>query len=141
MPSVPSTPDRQKVANAGLFFVCHQLSKLGWNVLPTSRNAKGVDIVAYPPGGSKPIMVQVKALTNKRYNVQLGKTKDGLLADYYVICVGEMKLEEMPECFVFTSEEAKSKPATREYKGKYWLQKVSLNTENLGNWDKIKAKE
>ena len=30
----------QIVGNVGLYYVCYELSKRGWNVLPTSRNAK-----------------------------------------------------------------------------------------------------
>ena len=28
------------VGNTGLYYVCHRLSALGWNVLPTARNGK-----------------------------------------------------------------------------------------------------
>lgn len=37
----------QTVGNVGLYYVCYGLSKRGWNVLPTSRNTKGVDIVVF----------------------------------------------------------------------------------------------
>jgi len=39
--------NKQITGNAGLFYVAYKLSTMGWNVLPTSRNAKGIDIVAY----------------------------------------------------------------------------------------------
>ena len=35
------------VGNIGLFYVCYRLSRLGWSALPTTRNAKGIDIVLY----------------------------------------------------------------------------------------------
>jgi hypothetical protein len=34
----------QTVGNIGLFYVCYQLSRRGWNVMPTSRNARGMDV-------------------------------------------------------------------------------------------------
>ena len=37
----------QVVGNGGLYFAAYRLSKMGWNVMPTSRNARGVDILAY----------------------------------------------------------------------------------------------
>lgn len=37
----------QIVGNAGLYYVCHRLSLLGWNCMPTSRNARGVDLICY----------------------------------------------------------------------------------------------
>ncbi|PSN88098.1 hypothetical protein B9Q03_09635 [Candidatus Marsarchaeota G2 archaeon OSP_D] len=39
--------NKQITGNAGLFYVAYKLSTMGWNVLLTSRNAKGIDIVAY----------------------------------------------------------------------------------------------
>lgn len=41
----PPAANQQTVGNIGLFYVCYRLSRLGWNVMPTSRNARGVDIV------------------------------------------------------------------------------------------------
>lgn len=61
----------QLIGNAGLFYCCYKLSLLGWNVMPTSRNARGVDIVAYNQDATRFIGVQVKALT-KRNPVSLG---------------------------------------------------------------------
>jgi hypothetical protein len=37
----------QLVGNMGLYYICYELSKRGWNALPTSRNARGIDIVIY----------------------------------------------------------------------------------------------
>ena len=34
--------DNQLVGNVGLYYICYELSRLGWNVLPTSRNARGI---------------------------------------------------------------------------------------------------
>ena len=28
-----------------MYYACYHLSKLGWNVMPTARNAKGIDII------------------------------------------------------------------------------------------------
>ena len=33
------------VGNAGVLFVCHRLSKMGWSALPTTRKAKGPNVV------------------------------------------------------------------------------------------------
>jgi len=35
------TGKRQLVGNAGLYYVCYELSKRGWNVMPTSRMREG----------------------------------------------------------------------------------------------------
>jgi hypothetical protein len=31
----------QIIGNAGLYYWCYRLSLLGWNVMPTARNARG----------------------------------------------------------------------------------------------------
>ena len=55
--------NNQLVGNIGLFYVCYELSKRGWNCLPTTRNAKGVDIVIYSLKGDKKYTIQVKSLS------------------------------------------------------------------------------
>jgi len=42
-PLTGGTITGQQSGQTGLFAVCYQLSRRGWNVLPTSRNARGVD--------------------------------------------------------------------------------------------------
>ena len=75
--------DNQITGNIGLYYVCYQLSRRGWNVMPTARNARGIDIVAYK--GSKGFIgIQVKTLS-KPAPVPLGtsleKISGGLLGN------------------------------------------------------------
>jgi hypothetical protein len=35
----------QVIGHMSLFDVCDRLSMLGWNVMPTARHARGIDIV------------------------------------------------------------------------------------------------
>ena len=37
----------QVVGNIGMYYAAYRLSLMGWNVMPTSRNAKGIDLLAY----------------------------------------------------------------------------------------------
>ena len=76
--------DPQVTGNVGLYYCCYRLSLLGWNVMPTARNARGVDIVAYDSTASKFIGVQVKALS-KRDPVPLGTNLDKIMGDFWVI--------------------------------------------------------
>ena len=39
--------DNQITGNVGLYYVCYRLSIMGWNAMPTARNARGIDIIAY----------------------------------------------------------------------------------------------
>src|SRR5437879_4158275 len=71
--------NHQTVGNIGLYYVCYRLSLLGWNVMPTSRNARGVDIIAYSQDGSCKLTFQVKALS-KPTNAGLGKNLSHVIA-------------------------------------------------------------
>lgn len=120
--------DKQVVGNAGLFYVCYQLSRLGWNVLPTSRNARGVDILAYHPDKPKPVTIQVKALSERKA-VGLGDSRH-LIADYLVVCVravGDHAAE--PICHLLRTEDVieEFKKGTKGFTiakkdGKWWLE-------------------
>ena len=57
--------ETQVTGNIGMYYACYQLSRRGWNVMPTSRNAKGIDIIAYDKSGTEFIGIQVKTLTKK----------------------------------------------------------------------------
>ena len=37
----------QVVGNIGMHYAAYRLSQMGWNVMPTSRNARGIDLLAY----------------------------------------------------------------------------------------------
>lgn len=62
----------QITGNIGMYYVCFKLSELGRNVMPTARNAKGIDIVAYREDGEY-VGIQVKTLS-KPNAIGLGKS-------------------------------------------------------------------
>lgn len=39
------------VGNTGLYYACYRLSALGWNVMPTARNTRGIDVVCFSVDG------------------------------------------------------------------------------------------
>ncbi len=47
------TLNPQITGNVGLYYCCYKLSLLGWNVMPTARNARGVDLIAYSADASR----------------------------------------------------------------------------------------
>lgn len=87
-----------------MYYVCYQLSRRGWNVMPTARNARGIDIIAYNKKGTDFIGVQVKALS-KRNPVPLGTSLEKIMGDYWVI-VNNVAKE--PNVFVLLPGEVKS---------------------------------
>jgi hypothetical protein len=129
--------NNQVVGNVGLYYVCYRLSRLGWNVLPTTRNAKGVDIIAYNQEATKTITIQVKALS-RRSPVPLGNKLDHLIADFVVIC--RNAITDQPECFVLIPDEVMKLVHRGEKNGKisYWLQPREYEQgQFLEKWERI----
>src|SRR5581483_8292611 len=93
---------QQTTGNIGLFYVCYKLSRLGWNVLPTTRNARGIDVLIYSQHASRTRTVQVKTLS-KASPVPLSNSLDHLIADFVV--VGRHVNREPPECFILIPDE------------------------------------
>lgn len=139
-PEQTTRPPRAKLANqvvgnVGLYYVCYRLSTAGWNVMPTARNARGIDIVIYDAAGKRFASVQVKALSNPA-PVPLGSHLDHLFADHFVIC--RRALSDRPECFVMTPAEVRERAHKGEKNGKvsFWLQPKSYE-EFRERWDRI----
>jgi len=126
---------KQAVSNAGLYYVCYRLSCLGWNVMPTSRNARGVDLMAYSQDCSRRILVQVKALS-RRDPVPLGNHLNTIMGDFWVIV---NNLSNTPTCFVIRPGEVKK--LAHHGKGaqdSYWLQPNSYDTAQFREaWQRI----
>lgn len=104
--------------------------------MPTSRNARGIDIIAYNKSGSEFIGVQVKALT-KRNPVPLGNSMDKIMGDYWLIINNVTKV---PNTFVMTPDEIKGLAHRGEKNGtiSYWLQPSSYDiSEYKEAWHRI----
>jgi S-adenosylhomocysteine hydrolase len=114
----------QIVGNAGLYFVCYELTKRGWNVLPTCRNARGVDIVIYSEDARRTHTVQVKALSAAD-PVPLGASPGPQMANFFVICTKVMT--DAPEVFVLDGREIAGLAHRNEKAGavSYWLEPKS----------------
>jgi len=127
----------QMVGNIGLFYACYRLSRLGWNVMPTTRNAKGVDVLIYSQDAAHTQTIQVKALS-KRDSVPLGTKLDHLLADYVIIC--RHVVRETPECFVLTSDEVRrlAQQSGKAGNASFWLEPREYEAEVFHeNWQRL----
>lgn len=118
--------DPQITGNAGLYYCCYHLTLLGWNVMPTARNARGVDIIAYSRDASRFVGVQVKALS-KRSPVPLGNTLDKCMGDFWVIV--NKVTTQAPSAFVMHPDEVKRLAHRGEKDGRisYWLQPAAYD--------------
>lgn len=112
--------DPQLTGNVGLYYCCYKLSLLGWNVMPTARNAGGVDIIAYSRDASRFVGVQVKALS-KRNPVPLGTSLEKVMGDFWVVID---RVAGTPVAHVLLPSEVQALARRGEKDGRvsYWLQ-------------------
>ena len=128
--------DPQITGNVGLYYCCYKLSLLGWNVMPTARNARGIDIVAYSRDGTRFVGVQVKALS-KRNPVPLGQSLERVMGDFWVIV---NKVASGPSAFVLLPSEVQTLAHRGEKDGRisYWLQPKEYDQDSFREaWDRI----
>ena len=130
-----SIRDNQLVGNVGLYYICYELSRLGWNVLPTSRNARGIDIVIYGRDAERKHTIQIKSLSEKN-PVPVGTKLDSLIAEYLIVCT--KVFDEKPEVFVMRIDAIKNRihEGIKGGRKSYWLQPKSYE-EFKDNWEVI----
>lgn len=128
--------DSQVTGNIGLYWTCFHLSRMGWNVMPTARNARGVDIIAYNRDCSHMISIQVKTLS-KKDPVPLGASLDNIMGDFWVI-VNNVSSE--PQTYVLLPQEVKELAHREEKEDRvsYWLETSSYCMEQYHEaWNRI----
>lgn len=128
--------DPQIIGNAGLYYCCYRLSLFGWNVMPTARNARGVDIVAYSQDATCKLAIQVKALS-KRYPVPLGTSLDKVMGDFWIIV---NNVSSSPSAYILLPSEVRKLAHRGEKEGRvsFWLQPKSYDQEDFKEkWGRI----
>ncbi|MEM8864822.1 MAG: hypothetical protein AAGF31_04680 [Planctomycetota bacterium] len=128
--------DPQIIGNVGLYFTCYHLSLLGWNVMPTVRNARGIDAIVYSRNAERYASIQIKALS-KRNPVPLGKSLEKIMGDCWVI-VNNVVTDPTP--YILLPDEIRSMAHRGEKDGRvsYWLQPKSYATDKfLSAWSRI----
>lgn len=104
--------------NAGLNYAAWQLSRRGWHVMPTIRNARGSDLIVTDADEGIFFGVQSKALA-KRSPVPLGKSIAALRSAWWVITIHANS--DSPVCFVMRKEEVQQLSSQDANGGAYWL--------------------
>jgi len=119
----------QIVGNIGMYYACYHLSKLGWNVMPTARNARGVDIIAYDQSAENYLGIQVKTLS-RRNPVPLGRHLDNVIGDFWVVIT---LVDDNPVAYVLLPEEVRDLAHRGEREGRvsYWLQPRSYDQKEF----------
>ena len=141
MKKTPHKLSSQIVGNVGLYYACYKLSLLGWNVMPTARNAKGIDIVAYNQTGKRMLGIQVKTLSGKNA-VSIGTSLEKVMGDFWVVLTNAVA-EDEPSAFVMTAKEVEDN-AVRDKGGQraYWLEaQRRRNPKRPDTYEKDEFKE
>ena len=105
--------------------------------MPTARNARGVDVIAYSADASRFNAIQVKALS-KRHPVPLGSSLDKCMGDFWVIV--SRVASDAPSAFVLKPSEVKALAQRNEKEGRatFWLQPVSYDQPQFKEaWERI----
>ncbi len=97
--------------------------------MPTARNARGVDIIAYNRDCSHTLSIQVKTLS-KRNPVPLGKSLEKVMGNYWIIVNNVIK---DPQSYIMLPDEVKALAHRGEKDGKisYWLQPPAYCTSKF----------
>lgn len=122
------------VGNQALYYVCYRLSLRGWNVMPTTKNTAGIDIVCINRDGTQRRTIQVKGLS-KRPAVPLGRSLDKIMGDFWVV-VNQLSTGQ-PQLYILSADEVRER-AVPDSKGQYWLPaKTYERNEFNDKWDRI----
>ncbi|MCJ2109003.1 hypothetical protein MKK70_27275 [Methylobacterium sp. E-041] len=127
----------QLTGNAGLYHVARELSRRGWQVMPTVRNARGADLYAAKGEDGIAIPVQSKALS-KKAPVPLGSDLAKLRTHWWIITT--LANTAAPICYVMTLREVKEGAHRGESAAgvTYWLQpKAYALPAYFEAWDRL----
>ena len=132
-------PNRsQMTGNAGLNYAAWQLSRRGWHVMPTIRNARGSDLIVVNDDETRFFGIQSKALS-KRSAIGLGLSLEALRSDWWVIIVNG--ISDAPCCYVLSLDDVR-RFASRDKGGeqRYWLEMRDYERDEFREaWHRVGA--
>lgn len=121
--------------NAGLNYAAWQLSRRGWHVMPTIRNARGSDLIVTDADETVFFGVQSKALS-KRSAVPLGMSIDALRSAWWIITMHANS--DHPICFVMSKDDVRAFAAQDANGGAYWLNPPAYDRDEFKEaWHRI----
>ena len=129
---------RQITGNKAMYHVCYKLSELGWNVMPTARNAAGVDILCINEEGSIMISVQVKGRGKRDRAFSIPPSRDRIMGDVWII-VTELDYGA-PTCYIlFPDEIEEGRKSQTNKKGKisHWFARKYDIEPFKEKWERI----
>lgn len=127
----------QITGNAGLNYAAWQLSRRGWHVMPTIRNARGSDLIVTDADEKIFFGIQSKALS-KRHAVPLGREVESLRSEWWVITVHANS--DAPICYIMRLDEVRQLASQDANGGAYWLNPPAYDRDEYREaWARIAA--
>lgn len=123
-----SKPRSQITGNAALNYAAWQLSRRGWHVMPTIRNAKGSDLIVTNGDETTFFGVQSKGLSG-RYAVPLGFDMRSLRSDWWIITT--YANSDSPICFVLKLDEVRALAGQDKGGGQWWLEPKAYDRDEF----------
>ncbi len=119
--------DKQLTGNIGVYYVAWQLSRFGWNVMLTVRNAKGADMFALSEDENIQRPIQVKAHASNPQDTFLGLDPTKHVTPWWMFVAFARSAE--PVCYVMSLDEVRARmvrdPGSRSGKAEleraFWL--------------------
>lgn len=128
-------PRPQLTGNAGLNYASWQLSRRGWHVMPTIRNARGSDLIVTNDDETVFFGVQSKALS-RRSAVPLGLSIENLRSEWWVITIHANS--DNPVCYVLRLDEVRALAGQDKNGGAWWLEPKHYDKPEFRNaWDRL----
>lgn len=126
---------RQITGNAGLNDAAWQLSRRGWHVMPTIRNAKGSDRFITNEGETAFFGVQSRALS-KRDAVSLHMDLSELRSDWWIITT--FANPDAPVCYILRVDELRAHASQNKNGGKWWLEPKAYDRDEFRDaWHRL----
>lgn len=125
----------QITGNSGLYYAAWQLSRRGWHVMPTVRNARGSDLIIVNDDETVFLGIQSKALS-KRHAVGLGLRIEDLRSDWWIVTVKANSDE--PVCYIMALAEVRTLAKQDRNGGAWWLDPPAYDREEFRDvWERI----
>ena len=105
--------------------------------MAATRNARGVDVIAYDSRCKRTLAIQVKTLSI-RNPVPLGQSLDRFVGDWWIIVT--KAADPQPVCYVMKPREVKNRAhrGVKDGKISYWLQPNSYDKKRFKEaWHRI----
>ena len=133
------TKSNHVTGNIALYYVCWNLSKLGWKVIPTKRHLTGPNIVECWKGTDRNqgITVQVRSSkTNSAASIE--PDRDNIKGDFWIIIT--FLNSDKQQTYILSRDEVKAR-ASQDGNGKDWLEPEDYEVEEFKEkWDRIETR-